>query len=88
MTEPTDAEKALAYYKRGTMHEVPPYVPVRIALNARVRGDLLFAGTFADAGEYDCESNRWGAISVLATNGERLGVKPGEFEVLAWRPNG
>jgi hypothetical protein len=52
-----------------------------------VRGDGPFSATFADAGEHDCDSNRWGAISVRATNGQMLGVKPAEFDVVAWRSN-
>lgn len=88
MDSMTDTEKALAYYKHGMIGDAaPPYVPSRVKLHSRVRGDGPFAGTFADAGEHDCESNRWGAISVRATNGQMLGVKPAEFEVLAWRSN-
>jgi len=83
----TDTEKALAYYKNGMLHEAPPYVPARVKLHARVRGDGPFAGTFADAGEHDCECNQWGAISIRATNGEMLGVRPAEFDVVAWRSN-
>lgn len=83
----TDTEKALAYYKSGMLHEAPPYVPARVTLHSRVRGDGPFAATFADAGEHDCDSNRWGAISVRATNGQMLGVKPAEFDVVAWRSN-
>ena len=88
MEQTTDTEKALAYYKSGMLHEAPPYVPARVTLHSRVRGDGPFADTFADAGEHDCESNRWGAISVRATNGKMLGVKPAEFDVVAWRSNG
>jgi hypothetical protein len=40
------------------------------------------------AGDYDCQSNEWGAISVQAKNGKMIGVKPVEFEVLEWRSNG
>lgn len=83
----TDTEKALAYYKNGMLNEAPPYVPARVKLHARVHGDWPFAETFADAGEHDCESNRWGAISVRAANGKMLGVKPAEFDVVSWRPN-
>lgn len=87
MAATTDTEKALAYYKNGMLHEAPPFVPARVKLHCRVRGDGPFAGTFADAGEHDCRSNRWGAISVRAVNGQMLGVKPAEFDVVAWRPN-
>ena len=87
MSELTDTEKALAYYKHGMLHEAPPFVPARVRLHSRVRGDGPFVATFADAGEHDCESNQWGAISVQATNGAMLGVKPAEFDVVTWRPN-
>ena len=87
MNELTDTEKALAYYKNGLLHEAPPFVPARVRLPARVHGDGPFAGTFADAGEHDCKSNQWGAVSVRATNGAMLGVMPAEFEVIGWRPN-
>ena len=87
MSELTDTEKALAYYKNGMLHEAPPFVPARVRLHSRVRGDGPFVATFADAGEHDCESNQWGAISVQATNGAMLGVKPAEFDVVTWRPN-
>lgn len=87
MTDLTDTEKSIAYYRSGVEHVAPPYVPSRICLRKRVCGDFIFAATFAEAGEHDCESNRWGAVSVKATNGEALGVKPDEFDVVAWRPN-
>lgn len=80
-----DQEKALAYAAAAT--GIPPFVPSRVRLHARVHGDFQFAAIFANAGEYDCESNRYGAVSVLATDGKMLGVKPAEFEVLAWRDN-
>lgn len=41
----------------------------------------------AEAGEHDCYSNKWGAISVRASNGKLLGIRPTEFEPLAWREN-
>ena len=84
----SNTEMALAYYKAGIEGNRPDYVPARIKLHARVHGDGPFYGTFADAGEHDCHSNQWGALSVRATNGRMLGVKPKEFEPVSWRPNG
>jgi hypothetical protein len=83
----TDQEKALAYYRAGVEKGIPPFVPARVRLHSRVCGDWPFGATFADAGEHACESNRYGAVSVLATDGTMLGVKPAEFEVVAWREN-
>lgn len=87
MTAMTDAEKALSYYKSGMQFVAPPFVPSRVRLPVRVCGDGPFDSTYADAGEHDCRCNRWGAVSVLATNGQWLGVKPAEFDVIAWRSN-
>ena len=87
MNELTNSEKALCYYKAALSHVAPRYVPARVRLPARVRGDDPFCGTFADAGEHDCECNRWGAVAVRASNGKLLGVKPGEFDVVDWRLN-
>lgn len=38
-------------------------------------------------GEYYCFCNQYGAVSVTAQNGIKLGLKPGEFEVLEWTEN-
>jgi hypothetical protein len=83
----TDQQKELEYYKAATLRVAPPFVPSRVLLLCRVRGDGPFAATQAGPGEADCESNRWGAISVRADNGEMLGVKPAEFQPVAWREN-
>ena len=82
----TDTEKALDYYSAAVHERVPKWVPSRVLLLVRVRAEFPFERAhFAEAGEHDCESNRWGAISVRAANGQMLGVKPAEFEPLAWR---
>jgi hypothetical protein len=41
----------------------------------------------AEAGEYDCNSNGWGAVSIKASDGKMLGLRPHEFEPIAWREN-
>lgn len=84
-SEPTDTEKALLYYRCGVEGREPPFIPARVRLKQRVRGDLIFAHATVDAGEYDCESNRYGAVSVRADDGKMLGLRPTEFDVLAWR---
>jgi hypothetical protein len=83
----SDNEKALAYYRAATEGRRPNFVPARVKLASLVRGDGPFAATRVPAGEYTCQANQWGAVSLLATNGQLLGVKPSEFEVLAWCEN-
>lgn len=83
--------KALNYYRAGLEHRRPAYVPARVRLEIAVCADVPQSdddGRFiAHPGDYDCESNQWGAISILAANGNRLGIKPCEFDVLEWRDN-
>lgn len=87
------AEAGMDYYRSGHLQNGkrnpgrPKFVPARIRLEETVRGDGPFAGTMAPPGEYACFCNQWGAASVIATNGEKLGVKLDEFEVIEWREN-
>lgn len=88
----TDIEKSLNYYRSAAENKRPDYIPARVNLMDKVRSDFpMFSeegrGYYAEAGEHDCESNQYGAISVRAKNGKMLGVKPCEFEVVAWRLN-
>lgn len=88
----TDQDKALNYYRSALERKRPDYVPSRVRLPATVRSDMpaFYAddvGLVAPAGDHDCRSNQWGAISVRAENGRLLGVKPAEFDVIAWREN-
>lgn len=84
----SDCTKALDYYRAGLEQRAPTWVPCRVLLKSPVRGDYPFGHTtLAEAGEHDCESNHYGAISARATNGQMLGVKPAEFEPLEWRKN-
>lgn len=79
------------YYRAAFHDQRPAWVPLRVRLPKDVMSDLPIQastpGFFALAGDHDCESNEWGAISVAAQNGRQLGIKPGEFEVLEWHPN-
>jgi len=84
----TESEKAIEYYRAGVENRAPQFVPCRIRLKSQVRGDFPIGHrTIAEAGEHDCHSNRWGAVSVIATNGQRLGIRPTEFDPVAWREN-
>ena len=79
---------ALDYYRAAVENRAPKWVPSRIHLPAAVRGDYPIGHmTVAEAGSHDCDSNLWGALSVRASNGQMLGIKPAEFQPLAWRLN-
>lgn len=58
--------------------------PKRIILNKTIRGDSIFRRVHAPPGIYEAHCNPHGAISVIATNGSMLGIKPGEYEVVEW----
>ena len=59
---------------------------MKIRMLMTVRPDFPFhiispPGTILRVGEiYDAESNKNGAITAICANGEKLGVKPCEFE--------
>jgi hypothetical protein len=59
-----------------------------VMLDGPVRGDYPIGHTtMAEANLHEAQCSRWGAVSVRATNGKMLGVKPPEFEVVTWRKN-
>ena len=84
---------AAAYYLCAVLQNTPceqcrpPLVPSRVLLREAACGDGPFQATVAESGEHDCSSNRWGAVSVKATNGTMLGLRLHEFEPIAWREN-
>jgi hypothetical protein len=89
----SDSEKAVDYYESGhTQHEggewrKPAWVPSKVRLSKWVRGDWPFSNVEAAPGDYECRSNRNGAVSVSAGNGQWLGLMLDEFEILEWREN-
>jgi hypothetical protein len=84
----TNEQKALNYYRAAVEHRAPAWVPSKVRLPRLVRGDPPIGhATLAPVGDYDCDSNQWGAVSVRAANGRMLGIKPAEFEPLEWREN-
>lgn len=83
-----EASCALDYYSAAMEKRTPKWVPSRILLAADVRGDFpLGHNSVALAGAHECDSNANGAVSVLASDGSRLGIKPAEFRAIAWRRN-
>jgi hypothetical protein len=67
----------------------PDWVPYKIRLIDDVHSDASpwHIASMAKAGEYDCRTNVWGAMSVIADDGEPLGIRPDECEVLMFRVN-
>lgn len=65
-------------------------VPKRIVMAKTVRSDFEFIVTrekrmIAQIGvEYDCWVNSNGAVCAILEDGDLLGVKPYEFEVIEW----
>lgn len=83
----TDDQKEAAYYKAGMLHQAPPFVPAKVRVLYEQFGDAPFRGAGVAAGEHDCNSNAWGAVSVFDRAGELLGLRLNEFEVVAWAVN-
>jgi hypothetical protein len=74
--------------QRGSSPFRPRYVPGRIRIDREVRSEMpaIFSGV-ARPGEYDCSSNQWGAISVIADNGKEIGIRPSECVVISMTKN-
>lgn len=93
--EMSDEQKALAYYKAGLRQSkaqggfpMPPYLPARVLVLRTVTADGPGGwDTRVSPGVHACESNKYGAISVVSNTGSLLGLRPNEFEVLEWIPN-
>jgi len=82
------AQSAVEYFRANAENRRPEFVPSRVRLPASVRGDHPFGrSTIVLAGDYDCDANQWGAVSVKATNGHMLEIKPKQFLALEWRAN-
>jgi hypothetical protein len=66
---------------------------MKVILIRRIKGDFPFQSTIAEPGVYEAILNPQQAVSVIASNGHELGLKPGEFEWLGespskWNQNG
>lgn len=66
---------------------------MKIKMLETVRPDLQFfltevpADTILICGEvYEATQNKYGAVCGICKNGQRLGVKPGEFEIVEETP--
>ncbi len=81
-------EDSSALRERGRGYPWGDRVPRRIRLLTAVRADLpgpLHSPEIALAGQiYEAYCNRYGAVSAILADGSLLGVKPDEFEIVAW----
>lgn len=88
----TDQEKEIAYYKASACQsrtgEKPPFVPSMVRLDTRVHDDWPNGHHLqVGPGDFPCECNQYGAVSVRAENGKMLGLRLDEFKPIAWREN-
>ena len=66
-------------------------VPLKVKMNQRVASD--FPAIFKPSVEcikgehYYCWVNSYGALSAILPDGEKLGLKPDEFEVIEFHPS-
>ena len=85
LTEQWDSEDEFAYPKVWGGK-----VPFKIKATMTIRPDMPFlakAGTIVHQGqEYYVWVNKHGAISAILGNGEQLGLKPDECEVIEYHP--
>ena len=94
---PCSASLASPALKHQSESYPPRYrgrVPWKIKMACTVRPDLEFLvekflgkkhGTVAVMDEvYECWVNMHGAVAAICRNGEKLGIKPAEFDVVEW----
>lgn len=79
-------ESPACYYKSDSY----PYgdrQPYKVRMLVTVKSDLPYmtlAETAVQGEVYEVYTNSHGAISVYLPCGEKLGIKPGEFEIVEW----
>jgi hypothetical protein len=70
---------------------IPQHIPEgevpTVRTNSTVRGDYVFAKTYALPGVHKAYMNAYGAVSIVAENGELLGLFPSEFEWVSGKPS-
>ena len=83
-------EKIIDYYRAGYSQRsdsgdwtLPKYLPSKVRLPKTVRSDSFgfLPEIIAPPGDYETTSNKYGAVCVIVGD-KKLGVKPGEFEIL------
>lgn len=93
---PTNQHMLIAYLRAVISQQhpeayMPDFVPTRILVVRDIEPDIpqhRKKGYKLNEGEeYDCQTNRWGAIAVPMPDGLNLGVKLHECEIVAMGPN-
>ena len=93
--EISDAEKARLYEEIGVRqrnskpgHALRPrWVPAKVRVLICVHSEIPFSRAYVEPGEYGCECNPLGAVSVRTVTGSLLGMMPDEIEILEWKEN-
>jgi hypothetical protein len=88
MTEPTHEQKLISYLlavisQSSNVREQrrkPDWVPCRICISAEL-------APYLTPGEYECQTNVWGAMFVPMMMNQQLGVYVHECEILELRAN-
>lgn len=87
----SDASPALTHQSKGYPANYRGRVPRKIKMAKTLYPDEVCGislgkpGTMLELDQvYDCWVNSHGAVSGYCDNGEKLGVKPGEFDVVEW----
>lgn len=84
---------ALAERKEGYPERYNGLVPMRVMVTHIVPEELPYFLRQLDPDrsvrlgeEYDVYVNSYGAVSAILSSGKMFGLKPDEFEVMAWHP--
>lgn len=66
-------------------------VPLKVKMNKTVGPDMPFLfpskEKCIEGNEYYCTVNSYGALCAILPDGEKLGLKPGEFDVIEFHPD-
>lgn len=92
LTKPSDLALSSPALTEGIADDYPSNyrkrVPWKVLMATTVVSDMPFLakeGTIAHKDRlYECWVNRYGAVSAICENGKKLGLKPGEFDVVKW----
>ena len=86
-----ELEAAVEYYRTAIVQtrtaQKPRHVPTRVRVLKTVQSEIPIRRSRVMPGDYDCECNPYGAVSVRGSDGQQLGLKLDEFVPLAWREN-
>jgi hypothetical protein len=82
-----DAACAVDYFSAHHFNRAPAWLPCRIKVPLEAYPGTPIQDGSPDQCEIDCDCNQLGAMSVRTSNGQMLGVKPNECQIIGWRRN-